>query len=167
MDDTTSTTTTKTTRCRRRGRLIATGLGLVALAAAGIAWAAGVTPAAVGRRFGHGAHARDFVEFRIHRELTAVGASDAQEQQILAMVDTLFARHQAHQALHQEMHARVQAALTADTVDRAALEAVRADALRRLDDGSRELVQAIADMAEVLTPAQRQALAARHQEEFQ
>ena len=51
--------------------------------------------------------------------------------------------------------------------NRAALEAVRVQILQRADAGSRDLAKAIADMAEVLTPAQRQALAEKHRQRFE
>jgi periplasmic protein CpxP/Spy len=51
--------------------------------------------------------------------------------------------------------------LTADTIDRAAVEALRAEQLQLAEQASRRLTQALADVAEVLTPAQRKDLAAR------
>ena len=45
--------------------------------------------------------------------------------------------------------------LTANTIDRAALEKVRAERLAEADRVSKELVNALADVAEVLTPEQR------------
>lgn len=50
--------------------------------------------------------------------------------------------------------------LTGDTIDPAALEALRAEHLRLADEGSRRLTRAVAEAAEVLTPAQRKDLAA-------
>lgn len=51
--------------------------------------------------------------------------------------------------------------LTAPTIDRAALEALRAAQLAEADAASRRMTQAIADAAEVLTPEQRARLAKR------
>jgi len=51
--------------------------------------------------------------------------------------------------------------LTADTIDRTAVEALRAEHLQLAEQASRRLTQALADVAEVLTPAQRKELAAR------
>jgi Spy/CpxP family protein refolding chaperone len=53
------------------------------------------------------------------------------------------------------------ALLTAPTVDRAAIEQFRAAQLQLADTASKELAEALADAAEVLTPEQRQALAER------
>ena len=51
--------------------------------------------------------------------------------------------------------------LTGDAIDRAAIEALRAEHLQLAEQGSRRIAQALADAAEVLTPAQRKELAAR------
>lgn len=154
---------------RRRHHALLVGLAVLLVAAAGLAVAGGPgrVAARLGGHFMHGEHAREFVEFRIHRELRDVGATQAQEDQILAIVDDLFAQHAAHDAMRKEMHDKVAAALTGDTVDRAALEAARVQILQHADEGSKVLVKAIGDMAEVLTPAQRQALAAKHKERFE
>ena len=111
----------------RKGGLIALGLGAVLAGAAGIAWAAGVGPGMIGHGFCRPGMGRDFVEFRIHKALGQVNATDAQEQQIMAIVDGLFAKHQAMAAAHEQMHNQLLAALTGATVDRAAIEAVRAE----------------------------------------
>lgn len=154
---------------RRRHHALIAGLAVLLVAAAGLAVAGG--PGRVAARFGghfmHGEHAREFVEFRIHRALKEVGATQAQEDQILAILNDLFAQHAAHDAMRKELHDQVATALTGDTVDRAALEAARVQILQRADEGSKVLVKAIGDMAEVLTPAQRQALAAKHKERFE
>jgi Spy/CpxP family protein refolding chaperone len=52
-------------------------------------------------------------------------------------------------------------------VDRAALEAVRVEAIQHMDLASKDLVKAVADVAEVLTPAQRQQLAELHKRHFE
>jgi Spy/CpxP family protein refolding chaperone len=64
--------------------------------------------------------------------------------------------------LHAQLRAaRVQTvqALTQTTIDRGALEAARAQHLQLAEQGSKRLVQLIADVGDVLTPAQRKALA--------
>jgi len=148
-------------RGNRRG-LIALGLVAALAVAAGIAWAAGVTPATLGHGFCRSGMGRDFVEFRIQKILQKVNATDAQEQQINAIVDGLFAKHQGMAATHQQLHQQLLGALAGPTVDRAAIEAVRAQGLALLDQGSKDLAKALGDIAEVLTPAQRQQLAALH-----
>lgn len=63
------------------------------------------------------------------------------------------------------LHEKAQAArrqgrdlLTQATIDRAALEKLRADQIASMDAGSKRLTQALADAAEVLTPDQRRKL---------
>src|SRR5438477_4319181 len=105
---------------------------------------------------GHGgATAHDFVAFRIAQELDKVGATDAQRAQIKTIVDAGLAKLQDLAALHGQIHAQLLAALSGATVDRAAIEAVRAEAIAKIDQGSKDLVKTLGDVAEVLTPAQR------------
>jgi periplasmic protein CpxP/Spy len=51
--------------------------------------------------------------------------------------------------------------LTQDTIDRPAIETLRAEQLLLAEQASRHFTQALGDAAEVLTPAQRKILAAR------
>jgi len=53
------------------------------------------------------------------------------------------------------------ALLSAETIDRAAIEHLRAEQLQLAEAGSKRLVVALADAAEVLTQEQRVALAER------
>jgi len=157
------------TRPRRRiprGAVIAIGLVLAVAGIAGLARATGLG----GGHFGHGcrgALARDFVQYRLHNAMREVGATAPQEEQVMAILSGLFAKHSEREALHKELHAKAMAALTVDTVDRAALEALRSEVMTHAEAGSKELVAAIADMAEVLTPAQRRQLAEMVKERFE
>jgi protein CpxP len=51
--------------------------------------------------------------------------------------------------------------LTQDSIDRAAIETLRAEQLKLAEQASRRIAQSLADVAEVLTRAQRKQLAAR------
>ena len=62
-------------------------------------------------------------------------------------------------AQHHAAHQQVVALLTQTNIDRPALEQLRVDELRLLDQVSKRITQAVADAAEVLTPAQRLKLA--------
>ena len=53
--------------------------------------------------------------------------------------------------------------LSADKIDRGAIENARAESMRAADASSKRFTQALADIAEVLTPEQRKTLAARMQ----
>ncbi len=54
--------------------------------------------------------------------------------------------------------------LTAKTIDRVALEKLRQEKIKAMDDLSKEMVTVIADIAEVLTPEQRVKLAKLHKD---
>ena len=87
------------------------------------------------------------------------GATPAQQAQIAPLVQaTATDLMQLHGQFHTE-HAQMLALLSADTIDRSALENARVAQLNVLDQASKELVQLLADTAGVLTPAQRKALA--------
>jgi periplasmic protein CpxP/Spy len=90
-----------------------------------------------------------------------IDATDAQKQQLGPIVttaaqDLLPVRARMHDARRQAL-----ALLSQPHVDRAALEALRADQLKLAENASQRLTQALADVADVLTPEQRQQLAER------
>lgn len=58
-----------------------------------------------------------------------------------------------------EAHQRGIAILGAEKIDRAALEKLRVEQIAMMDSNSKRFAQSLADLAEVLTPAQRQKLA--------
>lgn len=93
-----------------------------------------------------------------------IDATDAQKAQITPLVkqavNDLLPMHTQLQAAH----AQAVQALTQDTVDRTALEAARVAHLQLADQASKRLTQLLADVDEVLTPAQRSALAAHLKE---
>jgi periplasmic protein CpxP/Spy len=89
-----------------------------------------------------------------------IDATDAQKAQITPLVqqavNDLLPMHSQLQAAHTQAIE----ALTQNTVDRTALEAARVAHLQLADQASKRLTQLLADVDEVLTPAQRTALAA-------
>jgi protein CpxP len=89
-----------------------------------------------------------------------IDATDAQKAQITPLVkqavNDLLPLHTQLQAAH----AQALQGLTASPVDRTALEAARVAHLQLADQASKRLVQLIADVSDVLTPAQRDAFVA-------
>jgi len=88
-----------------------------------------------------------------------IDATDAQKAQIdpivrQAMQDLMPLHSQLHSA-----HAQALQLLAAPTVDRAALESMRAQNMALVDQASKRVVKLIADVADVLTPDQRKKLA--------
>ena len=89
-----------------------------------------------------------------------IDATDVQKQQLDPIVkqaakDLLPLREQLHAGRREALEL-----LSQERVDAAALEALRAKHIALADEGSRRLTRAVADIADVLTPAQRKQLAA-------
>jgi Spy/CpxP family protein refolding chaperone len=91
----------------------------------------------------------------IDKMLSAIDATDDQRVKVKAILSTAFARMGAVHAGLNETHVKLHALITAPTIDRGALERLRATEMAQLDDASKVMVQALADAAEVLSPAQR------------
>ena len=89
-----------------------------------------------------------------------IDATDAQKTQIAPLVKQAVNDLLPLRAQLQTAHAQAMEGLTQATVDRAALEAARAAHLQVADQASKRFMQLIADVGDVLTPIQRNALAA-------
>ena len=145
----------------------------IATVIAGLASGIGITAFAQGG--GHGGWHRGgfmgavldpaMVDERLDRMLkhlyVEIDASDAQKQQLAPIVkgaarDLLPLRAKLHDARRQAVEL-----LSRESVDRAALETLRADQLRLAEQASMRFTQALADVADVLTPEQRKQLAER------
>lgn len=134
---------------------VATGIGFTAFAHGPGGWhRAGF----VGAPFDP-ARLDEHLERRLKHLYVEIDATDAQKQLIAPIVkgaarDLLPLRPKMHEARRRAVEL-----LSQDTVDRAALETLRADHLRVAEQASRRLVEALADVADVLTPEQRRQLA--------
>ena len=92
-----------------------------------------------------------------------IDATDAQKARLdpivkQAMGDLMPLRQSMHEARQKAM-----ALLTGDRVDREAIEALRAEQMQLADQASKRITQALADVAEVLTPEQKKEIAERMQ----
>ncbi len=87
--------------------------------------------------------------------LDQVGASADQKSRIEAILHAGFGSMKDMHADMEQTHASLDTILSAPTVDRDALEQLRAGQIAKIDAASRTLVKAMGDAAEVLTPAQR------------
>ena len=104
-------------------------------------------------------HRHGDAKAHVEEVLDEVDASDAQRKAIEPLVDRATARaHDVH-VQAAELHDELLGILTAETIDYAALESVRAEAVALVDRASREMVDAMTGMAEVLTPEQRKEIA--------
>src|SRR5262245_55599616 len=153
----------RTPRRRRAGRWLL--LATLALTAA-------LTGAAASRAFSqyhwHGsglmgppfdpARAEDRADRAVRHLVIEIDASNEQQDRLRGIVkglvrDLLPMREQALAARE-----RGRTLLTQPSIDRAAIEALRAEQLALADGASRRLTQALGDAAEVLTPEQRRKL---------
>jgi Spy/CpxP family protein refolding chaperone len=89
-----------------------------------------------------------------------IDATDAQKAQITPLVKQAVSDLLPLHTQLQSAHTQAIQGLTASPVDRAALEASRVAHLQLADQASKRLVQLMADVSDVLTPAQRSAFAA-------
>ena len=108
-----------------------------------------------------GEHMAKAVDHRISRMIKAVDGTPEQKDKLVKLAQ---AAMQDMKPLHeQRMAARKKGMelLAAPTVDRAALEQLRAQQMALQDTMSKRMTQHMADAAEVLTPAQRSKLAER------
>jgi Spy/CpxP family protein refolding chaperone len=120
-------------------------------------------------QFGFGHHGdpermREHVDFVVERMLRAVDASEEQAEQIQGIADAALVDLDDFHTTGRAIHEQFAALLTAERIDREELEALRQEQLASIDAASGRIVQALADVSEVLTPAQRTALA-QHIEE--
>jgi Spy/CpxP family protein refolding chaperone len=88
-----------------------------------------------------------------------VDATDAQKAQIGPLVKQAVSDLMPLHLQLQSAHRHAMQALEQPTVDRASLEAARAEHLQLADEASKRIVQLIGDVGDALTLAQRKALA--------
>jgi len=92
-----------------------------------------------------------------------IDATDAQKAQIEPLVKQAVSDLLPLHAQLRAAHDQAMQGLTQATVDRSSLEAARVAHLQLADQASKRIVQLIGDVGEVLTPTQRNALAAHLQ----
>jgi Spy/CpxP family protein refolding chaperone len=109
---------------------------------------------------GHGGDMHAQMMGHLDHMLAAADASPEQKEKIHGILksamEQLKPMHKDLMTTHQELH-RI---LSAPTIDRAALEQLRASRVAEADQASKILVGALADAADVLSPEQRAKLAA-------
>lgn len=160
------TSTATPARRRWRGWKLA-GLGA---AIAGVLSLAACHPGGPGWHHGHrghhGAHAQmspeqaaKRIDKAVNWVLDDVDATAEQKSRVAGLAKEAAGELMPLRAQHHAARGQAIGLLTADSIDRAALEQVRADELRLAEQASRRVTQALADIAEVLTPAQRRQLA--------
>jgi len=104
-------------------------------------------------------HGHDYISWKIERTLRRLDATDEQHTRVEAILEQTLGQLESMHPDLNATHDAVVAALTGATVDRAALETVRSEQLRNFERASQQIANALADVAEVLTPEQRAELA--------
>jgi len=100
-----------------------------------------------------------FMQRRLGKMLDMLKATDSQRTAIQAIAERMFAEMQPIHQQHKQLHDAIVTAFTADTVDRAGVEKLRVQVTALVDQGSQVFSKALLDVAQVLTPEQRQTLA--------
>ena len=158
QDDAAGTTrcTRRPRRCGRRPRWIfMTIAGVLVLVVGGMTWSA----VAYSKRSWDGEKIERFVEWKVEDMLDEVDASDDQRERVHAIATAALADMGEFRDFKRAGREALVEALTQETVDRTALETLRQSKIETADRASQRLLTALADAAEVLTPAQRATLA--------
>lgn len=125
----------------------------------------GLGALARGRGEGHEAFDPARVEQHLDRMLkhmyVEIDATDAQKQKIDPIVKQAAKDLQPLRAQVREARREGMKLLSADTIDRGAIERLRTQQIAAADAASKRFTQALTDVAEVLTPPQRRTLAQR------
>lgn len=150
-------TCTPANKPRRWARRALMSVALL-LGIGGVAWAAaphhGWKPPATPEE------ARAHVGHVAARALDKVDATADQRARVDQILDATSPQMWNLRGEARDIHGELHDLLTAETIDRAALEAARKDAVDLVDRGSKVVASALADAAETLTPEQRRTLAA-------
>ena len=156
-----TTETSNTRHCKRRGFWAL--LILPVLLAGGI-WAT-LAHADDGFGFGPGGFGggspeqhKAFMEKRLEKMLDHLKATDSQKTAIKAIFERMAAEMRPVHDQHSRLHAQIVTALSADTVDRVAIEELRKQIPQMVDQASQIFSKALLDASQVLTPEQRQTL---------
>lgn len=136
--------------------------GVVAAAAAVGVQAHGGSGAGIGFGWHHGAgHGEDaaaHAERFLQHVYIEIDATDAQKARLEPIFRQAAADLSPLKQRFRDGHTQLHALLGNDTIDRAAVESIRAQQVAMADQASRVLTSAVLDATEVLTPAQRKTL---------
>lgn len=132
----------------------AVGIGLAAVIAIGAG-----TAVAQSFKGGWGGMGARFAEHRFERLMDEIDASDEQQDKIWAIVDKTRSELRPVGREFRDSRGKVAELLSAPTIDKAAVEALRVERVAAIDAASKRAVAALVEAAEVLTPEQRAELA--------
>jgi Spy/CpxP family protein refolding chaperone len=135
--------------------IIGTVAAVAVIGAGAAAWAAGGD---MGHGHWRGKFMRGFMEYRLDQVLTDVGASAEQKDKLKALFKTTMDEVRPERGDRKEMRDEVIKLLEAPTIDRNAIEALRAKHVQQIEEKSKTIAKAVGDAAEILTPEQRKKL---------
>ncbi len=92
-----------------------------------------------------------------------IDATDAQKARLEPIVKQAVGELMPLRQRMRDARQKAMALLTGDSVDRDAIEALRAEQMQLAEQASKRITQALADAAEVLTPEQKKEIAERMQ----
>ena len=158
--------------CGKRGRFGKALFGVLAIV--GVVWLAGTAfgPGCGHAGWHHGGHhwSEADISKRMDRMsdhlIDRVDASSEQAEQIKAITSSYATRLQPIKGKLMDNRKTFTNLLTETEVNRAELENVRLATFEMLNQNSQKLVKMVADIADVLTPEQRQQLAEHAQDGF-
>jgi len=100
-----------------------------------------------------------FADKRMQRMLDDVKASDAQKEKASAIVKASLEQGAPLAEKMRDNHLQMRKLMAAPTLDKAAIEAMRAEQIKLADEVSKQMTSTILAVADVLTPEQRVQLA--------
>lgn len=130
----------------------------VGVALAAVIGLGAVVAVAQGGGWGHGWKGHmgaRFAEHRVGAMLDEIDATAEQETRIWAIIDRTRSELRPMHREFRQTREEVAALLGAPTIDRAAVEKLRAERIAAIDEASKKAVAAAVEAAEVLTPEQR------------
>lgn len=131
---------------------------MAALVAGSLAMTAGGT--AFARTDGAGFDPVKFqhrIEKRVDKALDGTTATQDQKKQITGILQAAFADMQGLRGQRAEIRKSLTEAMSAPTIDTAKVEAIRAQQVKLMDDGSKRFTKALIDAGNVLNADQRKA----------
>ena len=133
---------------------------LVGVAAVGVVVAAG---AAYAHGEGRGRFMKHMVQNRIEDAEDLIEATPQQRLVIDGVKNEVFAKLEKHAAMNEATHGQLLSLLTADTLDARKLQSIADEKAAEISALAKELIPEVQKIHDVLTPAQRQKLAAHAQ----
>lgn len=146
----------------RRSKWHQAALFTVALAGGSLAGAGGLAYAAMMNGMGwHGGHRLEMIQRHVRDALDSVGATTVQEDKVHDIIANGFTSMEGSRSDRMAERKQMIDLLRTPTIDRAAVEKLRADQVAKYEARSKTMVGVILDAADQLSPEQRATLADR------